>query len=224
MKKITLYILALLVAFSCDEKAEYDQTLGLFSAYNSLSESGGSTQVAVFSNTDWTVEFDHPVTWASIDRFSGHKSGYLVFDYDVNYGRSRRVKLIFKAGGETRTMSMYQNARFADNKCTLRLTSSTIVVEPEGLENKEIEFETNLIYNLSEMFLSVTYPEGKEPETPWINLVSVEKDKVTITVAPNTTGENRIANIRISHTDAGSLDSEEGNTIDSNSITVAQKK
>ena len=70
--------MVLLLAASCDPKAEYDQTLGLLSEYNVLSASGGSTQVAVFSNTDWTVAMDHQVDWASIDRFNGHKSGYLV--------------------------------------------------------------------------------------------------------------------------------------------------
>ena len=106
MKKIALFILILLAAVSCREKFEYDQTLGLLSEYNILSSGGGSTQVAVFSNTEWSVEFDHPVSWASIDRFNGIKSGYLVFDYDVNYGRARRVILVFKAGDQTRTLNM----------------------------------------------------------------------------------------------------------------------
>ena len=67
---------ALLAAVSCTEhKAEYDQTLGLLSEYNILPKDGGSTQVAVFSNTSWTVEMDRQVSWASIDRFDGYKSG-----------------------------------------------------------------------------------------------------------------------------------------------------
>ena len=71
MKKILLYVMVLLAALSCAKKAEYDQTLGLLSKYNVLSKDGGSTQVAVFSNTSWTVEMDRQVDWASIDRFNG---------------------------------------------------------------------------------------------------------------------------------------------------------
>lgn len=213
--------MVILAAAACTKNSEYDQTLGLLSANNLLSADGGSTQVAVFSNTSWTVEMDHPVSWASIDRFGGHKTGHLVFDYEINYGRARRVKLIFKAGGETQTMNMYQQARYDDSKCKMKLDASSVVATAEG-KIEEIPFETNLIYNLDEMFLTVTYPEGQEPEADWVSLVSVTADKVTIEVAPNTTGVTRMANMRLSHTDAGSMASEEGDTIYSNTVTVVQ--
>ena len=85
----------------------------------------------------------------------------------------------------------------------------------------DIPFETNLWYNLDEMFLTLTYP-GEAPETPWITLESVERDRISIVIAPNGTGVSRTANMRISHTDAGSYDSTEGDTIYSNTITVTQ--
>ena len=222
MKKLTLYIIvALLAGVSCSKKAEYNQTLGLLSEYNSLSANGGSTQVAVFSNTDWTVEMDRQVSWASIDRFGGSKSGYLVFDYEVNYGRARRVILVFKAGGETRTLNMYQNAYLSDSKCVMTLGgTSSIAVSADGSE-EVIPFTTNLVYLLDEMFLTLTYP-GEEPEQPWISLKSVESDKVTLEIAPNTTGQLRTANVKLSHTDAGSLDSVEGDTIYSYTVTIVQ--
>lgn len=226
MKKITIFIfLALFAAVSCSEKAEFDQPLGLLSAYNILAASGGSTQVAVFSNTSWTVEMDHPVPWASIDRFEGYKSGYLVFDYEVNYGRARRVNLIFKAGGKTQTLSMYQKAYYDDKDCKLTLSGqpSTIDAPAEGM-TVNFDFSTNLIYLLDEMFLTLVYPEGEEPETPWITLKSVTLSNVCIEIAPNTTGVDRIANMRLSHTDAGSYNSTEGDTVSSNTITISQTK
>lgn len=223
MKKIILFITVLLVAAGCEKKAEYNQPLGLLSAYNVLPADGGSTQVAVFSNTSWAVEMDREVSWASIDRFNGYKSGYLVFDYEVNYGRARRVILVFTAGGQTRTLNMYQKGRFADNDCIMTLGISTLSVEAEGM-TKEIDFTTNLIYNLDEMYLTLTYPEGQEPETPWITLKSVETDKVFIEIAPNTTGKIRTANLKLTHTDAGSMDATEGDSVYSNTVTVVQKK
>lgn len=227
MRKAILYIIgfaALLASASCDKRAEYDQTLGLLSRYNVLPSGNGSTQVAVFSNTDWTVEMDHPVDWASIDRLGGHKSGYLVFDYEVNYGRARRVVLVFKAGDETRYLDMYQKPAIADADCILELTSEekpTLSVSADGT-TEELPFKTNLIYNLDEMYLTLQYAEGQEPEAPWITLDAVERDKVTITVLPNTTGAVRKAYVQISHTDAGSYDSTEGDTINSNMLTVIQ--
>jgi len=223
MKKIALFILILLAAVSCREKFEYDQTLGLLSEYNILSSGGGSTQVAVFSNTEWSVELDHPVSWASIDRFNGIKSGYLVFDYDVNYGRARRVILVFKAGDQTRTLNMYQQAFLSDANCNMDLDATSLDIPAAGAA-LDIPFSTNLVYNLDEMYLTLTYPEGQEPAAPWITLKSVEKDKISIEIAPNNTGADRTANIKLSHTDAGSYDSTEGDTVNSNAVTVVQQK
>lgn len=223
MKKIILFITVLLAAVGCEKKAEYNQTLGLLSKYNVLPASGGSTQVAVFSNTSWAVEMDREVSWASIDRFNGYKSGYLVFDYEVNYGRARRVILVFTAGGQTRTLNMYQQGYFSDSECVMKLGVSSLSVEAEG-EAKEIDFTTNLIYNLDEMYLTLTYPEGQEPETPWITLKGVEADKVYIEIAPNTTDAVRRANLKLTHTDAGSMDATEGDPVYSNTVTVVQKK
>ena len=226
MKRIILYVIVLLTALSCREKAEYDQTLGLLSEYNVISADGGSTQVPVFSNTSWTVEMDREVSWASIDRFSGTKSGYLVFDWEINYGRSRRVILVFKAGGETRTLNMFQSPRYEDSKCVMNLTydSPQITATSEG-KTVELDFDTNLVYNLDEMYLNLTYPAGEEPVTPWIILKSLTKDKVIVEIASNTTGKDRTANLRVSHTDAGAYyDSTEGTTIDSNPIKVVQTK
>lgn len=221
MKKIALIIAVLLAAVSCEKKAEYNQTLGLLSEYNVLSAGGGSTQVAVFSNTSWTVEMDRPVDWASIDRFSGTKTGFLVFDYEVNYGRARRVILVFHAGGETRTLNMYQSGGISDANCKITLDATTLDATAEG-KSTIIPLDTNLWYNLDEMFLTLTYPDGQQPETPWITLESVERDKITVVIAPNETGADRTANMRLSHTDAGSYDSTEGDTIHSNTITVTQ--
>lgn len=221
MKKILYCIMIVFAAVSCAKDAEYNQTLGLMSRYNKLSADGGSTQVAVFSNTNWTVEMEEPVSWASIDRFKGYKSGYLVFDYEINYGRARRVNLIFKAGGETMILSMYQAARLSDSDCDMTLGVSSLTPSKDG-STEIIPFETNLIYLLDEMYLTLTYPEGQEPETPWITLKSVELDNICIEIAPNNTGAVRTANMRLTHTDAGAFDSEEGDTVYSNTITVTQ--
>ena len=221
MKKIILYTILLLSALSCAKESEYNQTLGLLSNYNKLPYSGGSTQVAVFSNTDWTVEMEPKVSWASIDRFSGHKTGHIVFDYEINYGRARRVFLVFKAGDKTMKLNMYQEPAFADEDCIMELDASSIDATAEG-KIVEIPFNTNLIFNLDEMYLTISYPTAEEPEEDWIVLKSVEEKKVVIEILPNTTGAERRANVKLSHTDAGSIDSTEGDTLNTNTIAVVQ--
>lgn len=221
MKKIILYTILLLSALSCAKESEYNQTLGLLSNYNKLPYSGGSTQVAVFSNTDWTVEMEPKVSWASIDRFSGHKTGHIVFDYEINYGRARRVFLVFKAGDKTMKLNMYQEPAFADEDCIMELDASSIDATAEG-KIVEIPFNTNLIYDLDEMYLTISYPTAEEPEEDWIVLKSVEEKKVVIEILPNTTGAERRANVKLSHTDAGSIDSTEGDTLNTNTIAVVQ--
>lgn len=119
------------------------------------------------------------------------------------------------------TLNMYQEAYLADDDCTMNLDASSINAAAEG-KTVEIPFETNLIYNLNEMYLTITYPSGQEPEEDWIVLKNVEEDKVTIEIAPNTTGAERKANVKLTHTDAGYLDSIEGNPLYSNTITVVQ--
>lgn len=206
---------------SCVPSFEYDQTLGLLHEYNQLSENGGSTQVAVFSNTNWTVEMDRPCDWASIDRLSGEKCGYLTFDFDVNYGRARRVILVFRAGDQVRTLNMYQASPIADSDCVMDLDASSINAPAEGLV-QEIKFETNIACHIHEMFLTITYPQGQEPEQPWITLKSIDEDKVSLEIAPNTTGAQRNANVRLTHLDAGAIDATEGDPVYSNTISVVQ--
>lgn len=208
---------------SCAKDAEYDQTLGLFSKYNVLSAAGGQTDVAVFSNTDWTVKMDRECTWASIDRFSGHKSGRVIFNFDVNYGRSRRVILEFQAGGETRTINMFQSAGLENSEVVLKIGVNSITPAAAG-ETVELPFETNLIYDLDVLYLTITYPEGQQPSSDWITLSSVTKDKLVLKVAPNTTGEERVANLRVTHMSAGAYDDTEGDPYDSNVLSVVQPK
>jgi hypothetical protein len=72
------------------------------------------------------------------------------------------------------------------------------------------------------MYLSISYPSVEEPEEDWIVLRSVEENKVIIEVLPNATGVERKANVKLSHTDAGGLNSTEGDTINTNTIAVVQ--
>lgn len=224
MKKIIAILSFAALLCSCEKKAEYNRTLGLMSEYNQLTAEGGKTDVAVFSNTDWTVEFDRPAPWASIDRLKGYKSGRVIFSFEKNFGRARRVILIFKAGDQVMTQNMYQKNGIADADVVLNIGETSLDSPVEGCR-VDIPFETNLIYNLDEIYLTITYPEGEEPAYPWIHLDEIRADLLKISVDENNTGSERVANVRVTHTDAGAYDAEEGkgDSLYSNVLTVTQQ-
>lgn len=224
MKKILAILSLAAVLCSCEKKAEYNRTLGLLSAYNQLSAEGGKTDVAVFSNTDWTVGFDRPAPWASIDRLKGFKSGRVIFSFEKNFGRSRRVILVFKAGDQVMTQNMYQKGGIADADVVLNVGASSLDVPSEG-RSADIPFDTNLVYNLDEIYLTITYPEGQEPERPWIHLDDIRTDVLKLSIDANQSGMERVANVRVTHTDAGSYDSPDGqgNSLYSSVLTVTQQ-
>ena len=220
MRKIYMIFAALAMLVACDKPVEYNQTLGLLSEYNVLKAEGGSTDVAVFSNTTWTVKFLSEASWASIDRLSGEGCSRVIFDFERNYGRSRRVVLQFTAGGETRTLNMYQNSGIADADVIMNILNPSYEAPAEGGE-KTFMFNTNLVYDLDRIELEVAY-NGDDVE-PWIHLVSVSADKIVVSLDKNDTGAPRVAKVKVAHTDEGAYNSTTGDTLRSNEINITQQ-
>lgn len=215
-----MLIAALVMLVACDKPIEYNQTLGLLSEYNVLKAEGGSTDVAVFSNTNWTVKMQSPAEWASIDRLSGEGCSRVIFSFERNYGRSRRVVLEFQAKDEVRTLNMYQNSGIADADVKMNILNPSYDAPAEGGE-KDFMFDTNLIYDLERMELNVAY--NGDDVTPWVHLVSVSADKVVVSLDKNDTGAPRQAKVKVSHTDEGSWNSTMGDTLYSNEINITQQ-
>ena len=215
-----MLIAALAMLVACDKPIEYNQTLGLLSEYNVLKAEGGSTDVAVFSNTNWTVKMQSPAEWASIDRLSGEGCSRVIFSFERNYGRSRRVVLEFQAKDEVRTLNMYQSGGIADADVKMNILNPSYDAPAEGGE-KDFMFDTNLIYDLERMELNVAY--NGDDVTPWIHLVSVSADKVVVSLDKNDTGAPRQAKVKVSHTDEGSWNSTMGDTLYSNEINITQQ-
>lgn len=220
MRKIYMLIAALAMLVACDKPIEYNQTLGLLSECNVLSASGGSTDVAVFSNTSWTVRLLSEADWASIDRLSGEGCSRVIFNFERNYGRSRRVILEFRAKDEVRTLNMYQSGSIADADVKMTILNPSYDAPVEGGE-KTFMFDTNLIYDLERMELSVAY--NGDDVTPWVHLVSVSADKVIVAVDKNESGAPRVAKVKVSHTDEGTWNSTIGDTLYSNEINITQQ-
>lgn len=101
----------LISASSCQEKAEFENPLGLLTETTLLSAEAGSTPIIVYSNTHWTVSLTEEVDWAGIDRLSGEGMGQVKFNYAENFGPERRVGVAFEAGGVRDTVYMVQAAK-----------------------------------------------------------------------------------------------------------------
>lgn len=101
----------LISASSCQEKAEFENPLGLLTETTLLSAEAGSTPILVYSNTHWTVSLTEEVDWAGIDRLSGEGMGQVKFNYAENFGPERRVGVAFEAGGVRDTVYMVQAAK-----------------------------------------------------------------------------------------------------------------
>ena len=106
---ISLFIGACLLCMpSCQQKAEFENPLGLLSHEVKLTSEAGYTPVLVYSNTQWTVSLTENVDWAGIDRLEGEGMGQVKFNYAQNYGPERRVGIAFEAGVVRDTVYMVQ--------------------------------------------------------------------------------------------------------------------
>lgn len=96
---------------SCDKKAEFNRPLGLLSREVYLPSAAGVTPVIVYSNSSWTVELTAPVDWAVLDRLKGSGVGEVKFSYSENFGKRRKVGVVFCSGEQKDTVIMYQKSK-----------------------------------------------------------------------------------------------------------------
>lgn len=206
---IILAAAAALVLTSCQKKVVFSHGIGLMSEFNILGAENGNTPILVFSNSTWTASFATPVSWASLDRVSGTGNGNTKFYYEVNYGRSRSVAVVFTGGGETRQIVMWQKPAISDDQVVLTM-AETEAEAPKGGKTVSVGFDTNLIYQKEEIFCDVQYPEGGA--AGWITSTTVDPSTMTVNIvcAPNASASVRSAIVRIGHTDAGSYNATSG--------------
>ena len=115
LKHIFLAGVMLLVAASCDQKAQFDHELGLSARTNHLTWQRGSTPVVVYSNTSWRCHFVSPVDWAVIDRVEGSGCGQIIFSYAANESEfERSVAIAFEAGSQNDTIMMIQQPMISE--------------------------------------------------------------------------------------------------------------
>lgn len=115
MKTVVKYSVVLILwacAFSsCEKKAGFNRPIGLFSREVYLPSDAGVTPIVVYSNSSWTAKFTEPVDWAVLDRLNGNGVGEVRFSYSRNYGKRRKVGVVFCSGEQRDTVIMYQKSK-----------------------------------------------------------------------------------------------------------------
>lgn len=194
---LLLGALLLLGAVSCEKRAEYERPLGLLSRLTKLSAEAGDTPVLVYSNTDWNATLTSKVSWAGLDRLSGSGCSQVRFQYAENYGRARKVGIAFDAGGVRDTVYMLQASGQTD--AVLQFAVSTADIPAAGGE-QTFSLKSNLYYDIQDVKADIRYKS--ETQTGWLTVESVSLDKVVCTVSANGSGEERGADLVLTHTDA----------------------
>ena len=185
-------------AASCDMPYEIEQPLGVTTKTVKLQARAGETPVVVYAAGDWTADLTENVDWASIDRLKGHGLSEIKFAYSQNFGAARKVGIIFYSSKEIPdTVMMIQAA--GNEKPIFQFTKEEVTA-PKNQGKIVLGFKTDLIYDMEDILSEVEYDQ--EDSKDWISNVEITAENVTLDIAENSTGMDRTATLKLTHTDA----------------------
>lgn len=193
------------LAVGCEKTYEMDLPLAVTANTLKLTKDAGSTHILIYAADKWTATLTDEVKWASINKLSGEGNADIVFAYAANYGVSRKVGVVFTAGGLRDTVMLTQAAavaepaiNFTDRSATLLGAASTV----------RIPLTTNVQYNVDDMRVRVTYEgedddEGQSAQAEgWISDITFDAESLSLS-APDYAGDMpRIGYVTLSLTDA----------------------
>ena len=192
--KLALVALLALPVGSCQKPYEVDLPLAVSRANFTVKKDAGNVFFIVYSQQNWTAEFETPITWAHLSRTSGGNQTQVNVSYDENSDLSRGVNIIVRSGNLVRKVYLSQNAGISGDiaynpeQQSISLRKESYAVELAAKSNVP---EANMAIATS----TVNYvTEGEE----WIQNVVVAEEKVTFDVLENTSGVVRQAIVQIS--------------------------
>lgn len=150
----------------------------------------------VYASGHWTAKLTDTVKWASIDRLEGEGLSQVKFLYSRNYGLSRKVGIVLKGGDQIDTVMMVQASGVAEP--ILHFNQKEMTIAQIG-GPASVGFKTNLPFNIPEFQTLIEYSDGTDEQ--WITDLQVFEDSVDFQVAPNNSGFDRSASIKIFHVD-----------------------
>lgn len=191
---------------SCDDKYEMDLPLALTQHNLKLNQAGGDLHILVYSTDKWSVRLlnEKDASWCQLNNTSGDKNGEFLVKYLANNGVERAASVeIASKNGMLDTLTMVQSGYVGLGDVTLILMQNKYDVDRPG-GSESIELRTNLDLALDCLEATVIYDDGSEEglaateQNPgWITNVKIDREEVTFDVAPNTSGAERSAKLRV---------------------------
>ena len=213
MKRTILYLLLTalvpLVLSGCREEYEIFDDLAVTSHTLNIAQTPGKTHIAVYSTGDWTVAFDKPVDWASLDRLSGSGLGDFVLSWSANFGTTRSLDILVSRDNLTERITVVQTGSVTTPYISFGRTKVTL---PRQQRTFSVPLTTNLGFNMTDFrakaiyFHDPAHPDtleiGALSEKAWISAYKVEEDHFEFTVKANEGSADRSASILCYMTDA----------------------
>lgn len=190
---ITILTLIAVMTSSCDKPFKIEQPLGVTTKTVNLEAKAGITPVIVYASEGWTATLTEKVDWASIDRLEGYGLSEIKFAYSQNFGVARQVGIIFKSSKEIPDTVMMVQA--AGNISPIFQFIKGDLTVPKESAVLNLEFMTDLIYNLDEIVYEITYDQNDTID--WLSNIKISENGVSCDISENNSSIERSATITL---------------------------
>lgn len=206
MKRTVFYILLTalvpLLFSGCREEYEIFDDLAVTSHTLNIAQTPGKTHIAVYSTGAWTVAFDQPVDWASLDRLSGNGLGDFVLSWSANFGTTRSLDILVSRDDLTERITVIQTGSVTTPYISFDRTK---VALPRQKTTFSVPLATNLNFSRADFKArAIYYDDPSHPDTleigapskkAWISAYKVLEDRFDFTVEANDSKMDRNASV-----------------------------
>lgn len=144
MKKILFAAAAVFALFSCNNKPQMDapkpDAIEVTPRSATFGEQGGTADVIVTSNADWTLEAEQAYTWVTTSKAEGQDGDIVTFTVEPNLVEDLQANFTFKSGIATATFTVFS---YAGEAPALELKSEANLSLGYEAEQVEILVSTN---------------------------------------------------------------------------------
>lgn len=144
MKKILFAAAAVLALFSCNNKQQMEapkpDAIEVTPRSATFGEQGGTADVIVTSNADWTLEAEQAYTWVTTSKAEGQDGDIVTFTVEPNLVEDLQANFTFKSGIATATFTVFS---YAGEAPALELKSEANLSLGYEAEQVEILVSTN---------------------------------------------------------------------------------
>ena len=142
MKKILFAAAAVLALFSCNNKPQMEapkpDAIEVTPGSATFNENGGTADVIVTSNGDWTLEGAEAYTWVTTSKSEGKDGDIVTFTVEANLAEDRTADFTFKSGIATAAFKVFS---YAGEAPSLELVSEAAL--ELGFEAGQIEVKVS---------------------------------------------------------------------------------